>query len=129
MLPVAGPQYFFPSPDNEVPRAYFFSGMLKLIQELGERPTGAFPSSHVGIAILILWYSFGRSRNYFYAILPVTILLIISTVYLKAHYVVDVLAAFITLPFIAIPASCLFSLLRGKDEIQCSTSSRGICRI
>jgi membrane-associated phospholipid phosphatase len=114
ILPVAGPQYYFPPPENEVPKAYFFSGMLKLIQELGERPTGAFPSSHVGIVILILFYSYRQARTYFYIVIPISILLILSTVYLKAHYVIDVLAAFITLPLIFI-ASKYFYLLFEKN--------------
>lgn len=116
ILPVAGPQYFFSPAENEVPKAYFFSSMLKLIQELGERPTGAFPSSHVGVVLIILWYSFKHLRVWFYIFIPISVLLISSTVYLKAHYLVDVLAAIVSLPIFVLSGKKLFDLLGKHDQ-------------
>lgn len=116
VLPVAGPQYFFPPPANEVPKAYVFSSMLKLVQELGERPTGAFPSSHVGIALIILWYVYKYLRQWFYVVLPLAILLTISTVYLKAHYLIDTMAALVTLPLFIISGNGLFNLLKKQGQ-------------
>ncbi len=120
-LPVAGPQYFFPSPENEVPTAYLFSSMLKLIQELGERPTGAFPSSHVGIVLIMIWYTWKYLRRWLFVILPLSILLIASTVYLKAHYVVDILAATVTVPFFIISGNSLFNLLEKQVKVNSRT--------
>jgi membrane-associated phospholipid phosphatase len=85
--------------------------MLKLVQELGERPTGAFPSSHIGVNVIILWYSFKYARNYFYWIIPVSVILFLSTVYIKAHYVVDIVGAIITLPLFVLTARYFYSLL------------------
>lgn len=120
-LPVAGPQYYLSPPEDEVPKAYLFSGLLKLIQELGERPTGAFPSSHVGVALIILWYSYKHFKGYFITILPISVLLIFSTVYLKAHYVVDVLAAILSIPLFIIAGKYLFERIK-KEHSDLRTS-------
>ncbi len=116
LLPVAGPQYFFASPDNEVPTAYLFSRMLKLVQELGERPTGAFPSSHVGIVLIIIWYTIKYFRQWIYLVLPLSIVLIISTVYLKAHYLIDSITAIVTIPFFIISGNSFFNLLHKQKK-------------
>ena len=108
ILPVAGPQYFLPSPQNEVPKAYLFSSMLKLVQELGERPTGAFPSSHIGVVTIVMWYSYKHIKKWFFILLPVTILLLLSTVYLKAHYLVDVIVGLLTVPLFIIAGNRLY---------------------
>ena len=49
VLPVVGPQFYFEPPLNEVPDGYIFSKIMRFLQATGEKPTGAFPSSHVGI--------------------------------------------------------------------------------
>lgn len=118
ILPVAGPQYFFPPPDNEIPRAYLFSSMLKLIQELGERPTGAFPSSHVGIVLIIIWYTWKYMKRWLLLILPLSFLLIASTVYLKAHYAIDIIAALVTIPLFILSGNGLFGLLNKQEKTR-----------
>lgn len=100
LIPAEGPQFYFPFPENTVEAKGFFGNMVKLIQKNGEVPTAAFPSSHVGISwILIFWLfiNLKKSVKYF---LPFVILLMFSTVYIKAHYFVDVVAGFITAPIV-----------------------------
>ncbi len=100
LVPVMGPQFYFPEPLNSIPDAGIFRYLVKLTQELGEQPTGAFPSSHVAICLINLTLLYKYARKGFYLLLPVALLLICSTVYIKAHYLVDVFAGFITAPFI-----------------------------
>jgi len=52
----------------------------------------AFPSLHIAITLLTLTYSFRFLRKLFWFLLPLGIGLIIATVYLRHHYVVDLLA-------------------------------------
>lgn len=62
----------------------------------GERPTAAFPSSHVGIAMvcmLLAWRS--RNRKLFFTLLPFALLICLATVYIRAHYAVDVLGGLV----------------------------------
>lgn len=114
-LPVAGPQYYFHAVgtsayDNGVfPQlGYFFkthleamqqevtgvfSGLVTGAQEIGERPTAAFPSSHVGmstVTMILAWKS--GNRWLFWVMFPVYILLCCATVYIRAHYLVDSIA-------------------------------------
>ncbi len=98
LFPVAGPQYYFVPPYNQIPDGYLFSYILKYIQHVGEGPTGAFPSSHIGIISILIWliYKFRPTLLKWY--IPVSILLCLSTVYIKAHYVVDVIAGFLSAP-------------------------------
>lgn len=63
----------------------------------GERPTAAFPSSHVGISticMLLAWHS--RQRKLVWFLLPFYVLLCFATVYIQAHYAVDALAGLLT---------------------------------
>ena len=100
VLPVMGPQFYFAYPNNTIPDAGFFRETLKFIQQNGEQPTGAFPSSHVGICLINLTLLYKYFRKGFYILLPIAALLIISTVYIKAHYLIDVIAGFISAPLI-----------------------------
>ncbi|MDR2292165.1 MAG: phosphatase PAP2 family protein [Prevotellaceae bacterium] len=98
ILPVVGPQFHFQSPDNMISNEGFFRNTLVELQEIGEKPTGAFPSSHVGICLVCMYFIFRYSRIFFYILVPVAFILICSTVYLKAHYLIDVIGGFATAP-------------------------------
>ncbi|MCR5312813.1 MAG: phosphatase PAP2 family protein [Bacteroidaceae bacterium] len=116
-LPVAGPQYYFKAVGEECAALgtfpdvgyYFrthtecltldvrgiFSQLVLGAQEIGERPTAAFPSSHVGMSTVTMIMAY-RSGNkpLFYIMLPIYILLCCGTVYIKAHYCIDSIAGF-----------------------------------
>lgn len=117
-LPVAGPQYYYQAIGIEhAQEAYFpalghyfvehqeclllddrgvFSSLVKAAQEVGEHPTAAFPSSHVGMAtvtMLLAWQS--RNRWLFWLQMPFYLLLVLATVYIRAHYAIDSIAGFV----------------------------------
>ncbi len=95
-FPVAGPQFYFPYPENTLASAGIFNAVLQAIHHFGEGPTGAFPSSHVGIALVNLMLIFQISKRFFGWILIPTLMLMASTVYIKAHYAVDVVAGLLS---------------------------------
>jgi membrane-associated phospholipid phosphatase len=75
----------------------FFYHLLEIAHNTGERPTAAFTSSHVGITtVLILLALRTRSRWLVLIILPFFILMCLATVYIHAHYTIDVLAGLAT---------------------------------
>lgn len=96
VFPSIGPQFYFPVEQRTVPNGYLFQKLMDIVIAIGETQTGAFPSSHVGIVITLLIVIRKRFKNLFYALIPFAIILIFSTVYLKAHYAVDILAGLIT---------------------------------
>jgi membrane-associated phospholipid phosphatase len=98
LLPVTGPQFYFNAPFNHNPPAYFFSKVMLTINCIAERPTAAFPSSHVGVVFILWILCFKHARKLLIFYIPIGILLFFSTVYIKAHYLIDVFAGIITAP-------------------------------
>ena len=118
-LPVAGPQYYFravgtnviqsghfphlgnyfafhtelapsPGPDG------FFRDLVEATQKSGERPTAAFPSSHVGMSTVLMILLWHNRRTLFLISLPFYFFLCCATVYIQAHYLVDVLGGLVS---------------------------------
>ena len=120
LLPVTGPQYYYCAVGvSEIAQGHFpdlgayfmthqeclpspgmeggvFHELVMSAHNAGERPTAAFPSSHVGIATICLCLAIRlRSRALLYIYVPLYVLLCLSTVYVMAHYAVDALAGLV----------------------------------
>ena len=75
----------------------FFYHLLDLTHDAGERPTAAFPSSHVGVTTIVMLLALRtRSKGLIFIILPFYILMCLSTVYIYAHYAIDAIAGMVT---------------------------------
>ena len=121
LVPVTGPQFYYPAVGFDTIAAGvfpdlgnwfmthdfrmsapgwsdgFFYHLLDVTHDSGERPTAAFPSSHVGITtILFLLALRTRCRWLSGTVLFFLILMCFSTVYIFAHYLVDVIAGLVT---------------------------------
>ena len=75
----------------------FFYQLVEEAKSAGERPTAAFPSSHVGvgtICMLLTWHS--GNRKMLYSMLPFYVFLCMATVYIQAHYLIDALAGLVS---------------------------------
>jgi membrane-associated phospholipid phosphatase len=97
-FPVAGPKYYFPTLHQEWYRGmngYVFAFLLKNIFGSMDLGGAAFPSSHVAVSTLALLLNFRLNPRLARFLLPFTLLLYLSTIYLYAHYVVDVVAGLI----------------------------------
>ena len=73
------------------------SPLIETIQEalnaLEKNKTDAFPSGHTAISLMCLYYAWKeREKKLFAVLIPVVTGLLISTVYLRYHYVIDVIA-------------------------------------
>ena len=119
-LPVAGPQFYFPVIDPNIVACgpypeighYFnlhpeitiaqegegglFTHLVGMAQASGERPTAAFPSSHIGISTIIMLLAIRAKRGLAAILAPFYILLCCATVYIKAHYLIDAFAGIVT---------------------------------
>ena len=120
-LPVTGPQYYYLAVgEDQIAQAVFpnlhdyfnfhqermvspgyadgiFYQLVEDAHNAGERPTAAFPSSHVGITtilMLLAWRT--RNRRLFYILLPFFVLMCFATVYIKAHYAIDAIAGLVS---------------------------------
>ena len=133
-LPVTGPQYYYLAigPDKVLAAQFdsvgdyfyhhteriaspgwskgIFYRMVENAHQAGERPTAAFPSSHVGITVVLLflaWKAQSHRQLLFWCLLPFAVLMFFATVYIQAHYVVDSVAGL----FAGIAFFMLFSYL------------------
>ena len=98
-FPVKGPKYFF-TELHEIWysnfRGFFFTSMVKSVFNNTNLGGAAFPSSHVALALIAFLLNWKYNRYLVPVYLPLTILLFISTVYLYAHYFVDIPAGILT---------------------------------
>jgi len=120
-LPVTGPQYYylaagidniskgvFPNVGDyfcthqealPIPgwKEGFFYHMVEDAHAAGERPTAAFPSSHVGITMVLLCLAVHtRSWRLTAFIVPFFLLMFAATVYIQAHYLIDAIAGLLS---------------------------------
>lgn len=92
---------YFNSHQDCLPSPGYADGLFyQLVEDAkaaGERPTAAFPSSHVGIStvlMLLAWHA--GSRRLFFIMLPFFVLMFFATVYIQAHYAIDALAGLVS---------------------------------
>lgn len=120
ILPVAGPQYYFKNDLSDLHTGYLFGHLISIIQSYGEGPTAAFPSSHVSIYLIIVWASFKHAKKLMLITIPIAFLLIMATVYIRAHYLIDVMAAFIITPIIFMVSESIYNtfVLRKINSVE-----------
>lgn len=117
LMPVAGPTFYYKAVGlGDITRGVFpdihdyfthyqdcfpapgykdglFYNLVEDAKAAGERPTAAFPSSHVGVSTVLMFLALHTGqRKLLYCLLPFYVLLCLSTVYIQAHYAVDALA-------------------------------------
>lgn len=68
------------------------------LMDFARIPRDVFPSMHVAISFLVWLYAYRNSRRLFWVLAPLTLSLWISTVYLRYHYLIDVLAGLVLAP-------------------------------
>jgi membrane-associated phospholipid phosphatase len=61
----------------------------------------AFPSLHAAVSLLALFYAWRYARAWFWVLLPFVLGLWVSTIYLRHHYVVDLIAGWALAPVAA----------------------------
>ena len=140
-LPVAGPQYYylavgtdqiaqgiFPNLGNyfethsEALRSPgwsdgIFYKLLVVAHEAGERPTAAFPSSHMGIMVVLLCQAWAtRNRWFFWSLVPFGVLMFFATFYLQAHYVIDAIAGVFAGLLMYLLFTALYHLIAPKGK-------------
>ena len=136
-LQVAGPQFYYPvvGIENIVAGAFppvgdyflhhaeltvshadsgFFGATVDALHG-SERPIAAFPSSHVGLSSVLIWLAYKLSRRLALVILPFYVILCLSTVYIGAHYAIDVIFGWITAVLFYLASSIIYNSLKQQD--------------
>jgi membrane-associated phospholipid phosphatase len=84
-----------PGVPDSVAAAVFYR-LMAFIYDHFETPGAAFPSSHVAVAIVTVYFSFLYLRRIRWLHLAVAVLLCVATIYGRYHYVADILAGGVT---------------------------------
>jgi len=113
VLPVVGPQFYFNTLGHEPVPPYPVGKFMQYLLLNYEEPTGAFPSSHVGLGLILSYVSikYQKKLTLFFVGLPFVLGICFATVYLKAHYAIDVLGALVTVPVFIFISSYVYDRL------------------
>lgn len=91
IFPTVGPHYFFPPHQGpQLYDGYIFNHLLFFLTSTGEIRAGAFPSSHIAVALLLTLLARREAPRLFLPLALITALMLPAVVYLRAHYLVDV---------------------------------------
>lgn len=147
-LPVAGPQFYFCAVDlSQIEAGVFpdvgtwfsthtdilpapgypdglFYRLVNFAQESGERPTAAFPSSHIGITLILLYLVYPQSKRFFFCLLPFALLLGMATVYIQAHYLVDAIAGVVSSVLVFMLSKTVCRLCLPSASVNTRTNCR-----
>jgi membrane-associated phospholipid phosphatase len=116
LLPVVGPQFYFSAKEAAMERPYLFGKIMYYLLTTAEKPTGAFPSSHVGIALILVWITYRQLPKLFWFTWPFALGICFATVYLKAHYLLDVFAGIASVPLFIFISNKVYTALNVKYE-------------
>lgn len=106
IFPAVGPRFTlhnFAAMDADLPGVFMTSGMREFLNSAESIPHDAvnpvdfaqrdvFPSGHVQLTLVLAFLAYQSRLKSRHFILAVGVLLVISTVYLRYHYVIDVIA-------------------------------------
>lgn len=98
LVPATGPESFFAGQYTRDLQGQTLSRSVSYIISVGRVAYDCFPSLHVGIPLLLSFYLRDHRKKAFLPMLIYVALMCFATLYLRYHYLIDVLAAFVYAP-------------------------------
>jgi membrane-associated phospholipid phosphatase len=94
LVPAIGPRFTLSHLQTADLQVSPFIGRIQdVLNSLEKNKADAFPSGHTAVSLMSLYYAWKeREKKLFACLIPIVTGLIISTVYLRYHYVIDVIA-------------------------------------
>jgi membrane-associated phospholipid phosphatase len=114
IVPAIGPGAAFPSLYNHALHGATYEKITGLI-DTARALRDVFPSLHVAISSIVLWFAWRRSRLFGAIVLPLVLANWVSTMYLRYHYMVDVIAGWATA---ALAVAIALFILRIEDAVR-----------
>jgi membrane-associated phospholipid phosphatase len=118
LFPAVGPRFTL----NHLQTTDLQSGPTTLwirqtLDSLEHNKTDAFPSGHTAVALVSLFYAWRhRQKALFRVLAPAVAALIVSTVYLRYHYVIDVIAGVLLAALTIFISPWMHRLFSKKDR-------------
>lgn len=96
LTPARGPRFYLAAQQTVPLSGLWLTDILQnTLDALEGIQRDAFPSGHTALAIVVLVLAAKYRRQQWYPLLVIVMSLVVSTVYLRYHYVVDVLAGIV----------------------------------
>jgi membrane-associated phospholipid phosphatase len=118
-VPATGPRYLpaiAQSQTISLTGVWLFTTVRDMLDRAEGITRDCFPSGHTELTLLVLYYARSFHRRVFWWLLPIGTGVIISTVYLRYHYLVDVIAGALLALLIVVLAKPLYRALGGRLE-------------
>jgi membrane-associated phospholipid phosphatase len=124
LLPAVGPHVLF---DGYRPVALDGHGFARyvyaLLRSVPLEPPDAFPSGHTLISVLLPTLAFQYARPLFFVLAPLSFGIVLATVYLRFHYLADVVAALLLAPLVYKLGAAIERRLFGPALARVETSA------
>ena len=93
LFPAIGPRYTLAHLQSvPLSGSHIADFISHLLNAMENNTRDCMPSGHTAIGLIVLYLSYRYARLLFYIFCPIVAALILSTVYLRHHYVIDVIA-------------------------------------
>lgn len=123
-FPAAGPEKYFAGQYAINLQGEVVSRSVAYIISVGRVAYDCFPSLHVGIPLLLSFYIRDHRRKWFAPMLAYVAVMCLATLYLRYHYLIDVIAAFAYAPAAYFLNDFLLSRWPGERRTEPRTESR-----
>lgn len=125
LVPAIGPRFTLSHLQTaDLQASPFVKTIQDTLNTLEKNKTDVFPSGHTAVSLMSLYYAWKtRERTLFAVLIPVVTGLIISTVYLRYHYVIDVIAGIALTGLTIALAPGLRRLLSVASDHPCDAES------
>ncbi len=95
-IPAVGPRFYLQDQYTVPLHGYLLTDFLRnLIYTLEPNKLDAFPSLHTAILITTMILSYKNNKTLFYIYIPIGLLILISIIYCRYHYFIDLIAGII----------------------------------
>ncbi len=96
ILPVHGPRFFLAEVQTVKLEGIYFTNLITGVIDLVEKnKLDCFPSLHASILLVTLFLSYSHNKKLYYIYLPFAFGILISLIYCRYHYLIDILAGII----------------------------------
>ena len=117
LMPAIGPRFTLDHLQSfPLSGVWIMQDIQVLLNKLENIQRDAFPSGHTAITILTLYYAFKYHKTYAYILIPITVLMVYSTVYLRCHYVIDVIAGLLLVIIVLLSGPKLYKYLQKNSQ-------------
>jgi len=112
-VPAIGPRFFLSPGAARSLGGPGVTAIRSFLDRMEGTTRDCFPSGHTELTLLVLYCAYRFHRKTFFILLPAGSALIVSTVYLRYHYVVDVIAGAICAVALALAGDWLYRAAGG----------------